>query len=109
MKPPEFPREFVLRHCGRVREERYNRLYYCGETISDDEAAQYAECAFHSAGYGLMCENCKMHINPMPPINEHDVFVPSIRQYYVDMDRYEKYLNEEQRTADYADYYGAGI
>lgn len=65
---PEFPQAF-LKHCPKVRAN------------NGDE--DFAECAFNSAGCGMMCENCSLHLTRPYLNNEVDrEFLPQIEEYY---------------------------
>jgi len=93
MQKPEFPQEFVLKHCPKVLEARHWRgVYKSGGQDLDD--LFYAECAFKPAGLGLECESCKCFLCPTQPITEKDKFLEPIRQFYRESQEYEK--KEEQ-------------
>ena len=92
--PPEFPKEFVSKHCTQVLEARsWRRNFKLPPNPEEDE--MHAECAFVTAGFGLKCENCHLFICEGPGGREADKFTPAIRQYYRDLKVWEK--EEEKR------------
>jgi hypothetical protein len=93
MKEPEFPREF-LKHCPKVKDAK-NFL----PDEPEEVLQMYAECAFHRAGCGMECENCKLFMTR--PYLQHELdskFLPLIEDYYRKTDEYEKYLEEDRKN-----------
>lgn len=108
MKPPEFPNDFVKNHCSQVLEARHwRKVMNSGDDPEDD--LDYAECAFGSAGFGLKCESCQLFLMH-PPIKESEKFIPAIKEYYRQVELYEKYLTEQAKADKLLEHMsGAGI
>jgi len=92
-KMPVFPAAFY-KHCPKVLEAKdwYKRLAPNEEFVKED----HAECAFHNAGAGMECENCRMFLTR--PFLGHKVdeqFLPLIEQFYRDLEVYEKARMDE--------------
>lgn len=76
MNEPVFPEEFVKNHCPRVVNARRR---------GDESPEDFAECSFNSAGLGLLCENCKLHLTRPYLNNEVDrEFLPQLEKFYAD-------------------------
>lgn len=95
MDKPIFPVKFVKRHCLKILEARAWRKIYKVKDRTDDDDMEFAECAFNPAGSGLECENCGKFICSIKPRNEADEFVEEIKQFYKDMEAYEKQQAKE--------------
>jgi hypothetical protein len=68
VEEPVFPEAF-LQHCPQVK--------------SNGGDKDFAECAFNSAGCGMMCESCGLHLTRPFLDNEVDrEFLPQIEEYY---------------------------
>lgn len=100
MNMPEFPKEFVQKHCLKVMEARDWRKNFCLPPDPEDDEA-YAECAFEKAGCGLQCENCKTYLHSVNDgiENARDKFYPAIKKFYDDFEAYEKWLKETQHES----------
>ena len=88
---PEFPESF-LPHCPEVKEAKRN---------NEPKPEQAAQCAFSSAGLGLRCEHCRLHLTR--PFLNHEVdreFLPLIEQYYEDVRAWEKQSMRNQHEHD---------
>src|SRR5258708_5631698 len=93
MEQPVFPFGFVAHHCPRVETARRIVRRQYEEEMTDEEAVLHGECAFNSAGAGMMCERCGIHLTR--PYLGHAVdreFLPQIEQYYRDMAEYQTWL-----------------
>ena len=62
-----------------------------------------------SAGFGLKCESCQLFLMH-PPIKESEKFIPAIKEYYRQVELYEKYLTEQAKADKLLEHMsGAGI
>ena len=109
MKPPVFPKAF-LKHCPKVLEAKdwHKRL---NVPTTQDDLEDHAECAFHDAGAGKECENCKIFLTrPYIGHKLDEEFLPQIEEFYRQLTEYDKW-SEEQRKKDEAAQMtlGAGI
>lgn len=89
-KPPDFPEGFYA-HCPKVLEAKEWGDVFCADEDTDYTA--FAQCAFHKAGNGLECENCRLFLTR--PYLSHDVdreWLPQIEEYYARSDEYEREL-----------------
>lgn len=98
MEPPEFPEEFVLKHCRQV--ERARRSIGRHEALSDGDLAGFAECTFTSAGAGLKCESCSLFMTrPFCGYKLDEEWLPRIEQYYRDLATWEQHERDEAAIA----------
>ena len=98
MQQPQFPQDFVRDHCWKVAEASDWRQRFRLPPDPDGDMA-FAECAFHSAGAGMECESCEMHLTR--PFLGHEVdekFLPLIEDYYRQMAQWEKEQESERRA-----------
>lgn len=110
MDMPVFPKEFVRNHCPKVLEARDWRKHYKVGDLTDEDDLNYAECAFHSAGTGLACESCDEFLSGSYMNEKEKKFIPLIRRYYDESDKY--FAEEEKRRKEEdmaSDNLGAGI
>jgi len=99
MKPPEFPKEF-LRHCPKVLEAKH---WHQTLKVDEIDIEQYAECAFHSAGAGMECENCKLFLTR--PFLNHELdreFLPQIEEFYRQLAVYDAWCEEQRKRHEEA-------
>lgn len=82
MEQPEFPKDFY-QHCPKAIVAAKN------PEIGQENAWEFAECAFVTAGVGLRCENCNLHLTTPSCGREVDEkFLPIIKDYYKRLDEY---------------------
>lgn len=78
---------------------------------TDEDDMAFAECAFHQAGCGMLCEACDLHLTR--PFLGHKVdeeFLPQIERYYRDLAEYERVRAEKQAERENVELtLGAGI
>ena len=103
MKPPEFPKGF-LKHCPKVLEAKdWHQRLNSGDVDPED----YAECAFHNAGVGKECENCKLFMTrPFLGHKLDEEFLPQIEEFYRKMAEYDAWCEKQEKHKLEA---GAGI
>jgi hypothetical protein len=89
MNEPVFPKEFVKNHCPRVVNARRR---------GDESPEDFAECSFNSAGLGLLCEICNLHLT-RPYCNELKAAMkayinPKLREILDDPAKAEEYAKK---------------
>lgn len=100
LKIPEFPKDFFP-YCPCFLEEKENYRLYGDVEIPDEDAKNFAYCAFVSAGVGLKCENCDLFLTRDFQGGYNNLiarrFLSKIESFYEEMHIYEKKLEEERK------------
>jgi hypothetical protein len=94
---PVFPKEFVKNHCPKVTEARDWRKIYNVPGLTDEDDVAFGECAFRPAGCGMECESCEEFLAGVHMTPVEAKFLPMIRQYYADMEKWEKQQKKEEK------------
>ncbi len=92
---PVFPKDWY-QHCPKVLEakEWYQRLTPNAEFVEEN----YAECAFHDAGSGKECENCRAFLTrPFAGHRVDEEFLPKIEQFYRNLEQYNLAIEQYEK------------